>query len=69
MALAIEISGHNFGENDAQMSQLDFHLLVEAIYEKINLLDKWSKSRDEDEDDDDEGDGDEGEVGGRDGLS
>ena len=62
MGLASEISGHSFGEDDAGMSETDFLLLVETIFEKINLLDKWSKSKEDVEEEDDEAeDGEEGE--------
>ena len=51
LALASEISGHKLGDIDAKASEEDFNLLVENIFEKINLLEKWEESAEAEEDD------------------
>ena len=62
MALAAEISGLNFEDTDAYLTEDAFNEVVDAIFDKIDILSKWETSGgegDEHDDVDDESDDDE----------
>ena len=62
MALAAEISGLNFEGTDAYLTEDAFNEVVDAIFDKIDILSKWETSGgegDEHDDVDDESDDDE----------
>ena len=51
MALASEVSGHSFVEDDAELTRDDFLLVVRTVFDTINLLDSWTKVTLEDDED------------------
>ena len=43
MSLASEVSGVDFNADDAKLSAENFEAIVDDIFAKISLLQKWSK--------------------------
>ena len=43
VSLAIEVSGLSFEANDSNISEGSFELIVEEIFDKIDMLKKWKR--------------------------